>query len=74
MISICHTLAYFINYFRRHVHLDEPGRTEWEGFVTGTRAAAAGRLMVNFGLLETCLVILGEMLMFLFSYASTLRE
>ncbi|KAI5448068.1 hypothetical protein KIW84_015483 [Lathyrus oleraceus] len=25
-----------------HVHLDEPGRTEWEGFVTGTRAAAAG--------------------------------
>jgi allantoinase len=25
-----------------HVHLNEPGRTEWEGFVTGTRAAAAG--------------------------------
>ncbi|KAL9321223.1 hypothetical protein ACSQ67_013062 [Phaseolus vulgaris] len=25
-----------------HVHLDEPGRTEWEGFDTGTRAAAAG--------------------------------
>ncbi|KAG6546657.1 hypothetical protein Mapa_011846 [Marchantia paleacea] len=25
-----------------HVHLDEPGRTEWEGFKTGTRAAAAG--------------------------------
>lgn len=25
-----------------HVHLDEPGRTDWEGFVTGTRAAAAG--------------------------------
>jgi allantoinase len=25
-----------------HVHLDEPGRTEWEGFATGTRAAAAG--------------------------------
>ncbi|XP_028789715.1 allantoinase isoform X1 [Neltuma alba] len=25
-----------------HVHLDEPGRTEWEGFFTGTRAAAAG--------------------------------
>ena len=25
-----------------HVHLDEPGRTEWEGFLTGTRAAAAG--------------------------------
>ncbi|KAL6844340.1 hypothetical protein ACP4OV_026013 [Aristida adscensionis] len=25
-----------------HAHLDEPGRTEWEGFSTGTRAAAAG--------------------------------
>ncbi len=25
-----------------HVHLNEPGRTEWEGFFTGTRAAASG--------------------------------
>jgi allantoinase len=25
-----------------HVHLNEPGRTQWEGFATGTRAAAAG--------------------------------
>jgi allantoinase len=25
-----------------HVHLNEPGRTEWEGFAHGTRAAAAG--------------------------------
>ncbi|MBE3043527.1 amidohydrolase family protein [Candidatus Bathyarchaeota archaeon] len=25
-----------------HVHLNEPGRTEWEGFDTGTRAAAVG--------------------------------
>ncbi|MEJ1230940.1 MAG: allantoinase AllB [Galbitalea sp.] len=25
-----------------HVHIDEPGRTTWEGFETGTRAAAAG--------------------------------
>ena len=25
-----------------HVHLCEPGRTEWEGFVTGTKALAAG--------------------------------
>jgi allantoinase len=25
-----------------HVHLNEPGRTSWEGFETGTRAAAAG--------------------------------
>ena len=25
-----------------HVHINEPGRTEWEGFETGTGAAAAG--------------------------------
>ncbi|KAF7920050.1 hypothetical protein BELL_0007g00090 [Botrytis elliptica] len=25
-----------------HVHLNEPGRTEWEGFNTGTKAAASG--------------------------------
>ena len=25
-----------------HVHVDEPGRTEWEGFASATRAAAAG--------------------------------
>jgi allantoinase len=25
-----------------HVHINEPGRTEWEGFVTATRSAAAG--------------------------------
>ena len=25
-----------------HTHVNEPGRTEWEGFLTATRAAAAG--------------------------------
>ena len=25
-----------------HVHINEPGRTEWEGFETATQAAAAG--------------------------------
>ena len=25
-----------------HVHINEPGRTEWEGFATATRAASAG--------------------------------
>jgi allantoinase len=25
-----------------HLHINEPGRTEWEGFYSGTRAAAAG--------------------------------
>jgi len=27
-----------------HVHINEPGRTDWEGFATATRAAAAGGL------------------------------
>jgi len=27
-----------------HVHINEPGRTEWEGFATATQAAAAGGL------------------------------
>lgn len=27
-----------------HVHLDDPGREEWEGFPSGTKAAAAGGL------------------------------
>ena len=25
-----------------HVHICEPGNTDWEGFLTATRAAAAG--------------------------------
>src|SRR3954463_2244446 len=25
-----------------HVHVNDPGRTEWEGFTTATKAAAAG--------------------------------
>lgn len=29
-----------------HVHINEPGRTEWEGFDTATRAAAAGGVTV----------------------------
>lgn len=28
--------------YSAHVHLNEPGRTDWEGFWTGTRAAASG--------------------------------
>lgn len=31
-----------------HVHVNEPGRTEWEGFETATKACAAGGI--------TCLV------------------
>jgi allantoinase len=29
-------------YIDAHVHLNEPGRTAWEGFATGTKALAAG--------------------------------
>ena len=28
--------------YSAHVHLNEPGRSDWEGFWTGTRAAASG--------------------------------
>jgi allantoinase len=31
-----------------HVHLDDPGRAEWEGFATGTAAAAAGGVTTLF--------------------------
>lgn len=30
----------------RHAHLDDPGRAEWEGFPSGTKAAAAGELFL----------------------------
>ncbi len=35
----CHLLPGLVD---THAHINEPGRTEWEGFVTATRAAAAG--------------------------------
>ncbi len=38
----CGTAAVLPGLVDTHVHLNEPGRTEWEGFWTGTRAAAAG--------------------------------
>lgn len=31
-----------------HVHVNEPGRTQWEGFVTATAAAAGGTLLSFF--------------------------
>jgi allantoinase len=30
-----------------HVHINEPGRTDWEGFETATFAAAAGKQLDN---------------------------
>lgn len=35
-------LAIFPGVVDTHVHVGEPGRTDWEGFATATRAAAAG--------------------------------
>ncbi len=35
-------LAIFPGVIDAHVHFNEPGRTDWEGFATGSHAAAAG--------------------------------
>jgi allantoinase len=35
-------LTIFLGVIDAHVHFNEPGRTDWEGFATGSRAAAAG--------------------------------
>ena len=35
-------LTIFPGLIDAHVHFNEPGRTDWEGFETGSRAAAAG--------------------------------
>ena len=37
-----HDMAILPGLVDSHVHINEPGRTEWEGFWTATRAAAAG--------------------------------
>ncbi len=37
-----HGLHIFPGVIDAHVHFNEPGRTDWEGFATGTRALAAG--------------------------------
>ena len=38
----CGELTIMVGLVDSHVHVNEPGRTEWEGFETATRAAAAG--------------------------------
>src|SRR5881227_949287 len=37
-----HNLTIFPGVIDAHVHFNEPGRTDWEGFASGSRAAAAG--------------------------------
>lgn len=41
-IAVPDHLIVFPGIVDTHVHLNEPGRTHWEGFASGTRAAAAG--------------------------------
>src|SRR5436305_9956442 len=36
------TMSIFPGVMDAHVHFNQPGRTDWEGFETGSRAAAAG--------------------------------
>jgi allantoinase len=38
----CAALHIFPGVIDSHVHFNEPGRTHWEGFATGSRAVAAG--------------------------------
>ncbi|MGI8681916.1 MAG: allantoinase AllB [Mycobacteriales bacterium] len=38
-----------------HVHVNEPGRTEWEGFASATRAAAAGGITTILDMPLNCL-------------------
>ena len=40
-----------------HVHVDEPGRTEWEGFASATRAAAAGGVTTLVDMPLNCLPV-----------------
>jgi allantoinase len=41
-------LTIFPGVIDAHVHFNEPGRTEWEGWETGSRAAAAGGMTTVF--------------------------
>jgi allantoinase len=42
VIYEAHDFAVMPGLVDTHVHINEPGRTDWEGFATATRAAAAG--------------------------------
>ncbi len=42
VVHEAHDLVVMPGIVDTHVHINEPGRTEWEGFSTATRAAAAG--------------------------------
>jgi allantoinase len=48
-------LALLPGFIDTHVHINEPGRTEWEGFATATRAAAAGGITTLVDMPLNCL-------------------
>src|SRR6185436_17269673 len=40
-----------------HVHINEPGRTDWEGYATATRAAAAGGVTTLVDMPLNCILV-----------------
>jgi allantoinase len=42
VLELAHDTVLLPGLVDTHVHVNEPGRTEWEGFASATRAAAAG--------------------------------
>lgn len=40
-----------------HVHVNEPGRTEWEGFITATKASAAGGITTLIDMPLNCIPV-----------------
>ena len=42
VVTLSHDEVLIPGLIDTHVHINEPGRTEWEGFASATRAAAAG--------------------------------
>ncbi len=48
-------LAILPGFLDPHVHINEPGRTPWEGFRTATRAAAAGGITTVIDMPLNCL-------------------
>lgn len=50
-----HLFVHLLKLVDCHVHLNEPGRTDWEGFATGT-AASISQLPSYMLALTTCLI------------------
>lgn len=69
--NLCFRVSFLCCFIYRHAHLDEPGKTEWEGFSTGTRAAAAGTiwsLLINQHLDLDSISLIAELLKYLHTF------